>query len=380
MNKFNYTKPRAIALISITLFVLVLVAGLVGNPIGAREGTIRTYYIAADEVRWDYAPSYPGINPMTNEAYSEGLEVFLNQGADRIGDTYIKAQYREYTDGSFTTLKPIPQEWQHLGILGPVIRAEVGDTIVIHFQNNTGFPTSMHPHGVFYDKDSEGNMYQDGTSENPALNDGYVPQGGSWTYTWTVPNRAGPGPNDPNSIVWAYHGHVDEPGDTNAWMIGPIIVTAKGQAERDGSPKGVDREFVTLFTVFDENRSIYLDTNIAEFTGGVADTADEGFIESNLMHSINGFVEGDLPGLNMKMGEHVRWYLIGMGTEVDLHTAHWHGNVVLDAGQRSDVIFLGPLVTKTVDMIPDNPGTWMYHCHVNDHIEAGMMAMYTVTP
>jgi hypothetical protein len=26
----------------------------------------------------------------------------------------------------------------------------------------------------------------------------------------------------------------------------------------------------------------------------------------------------------------------------------------------------------------DNPGTWMFHCHVNDHMEAGMMATYTI--
>ncbi|MCC7136386.1 MAG: multicopper oxidase domain-containing protein, partial [Nitrosomonas sp.] len=26
----------------------------------------------------------------------------------------------------------------------------------------------------------------------------------------------------------------------------------------------------------------------------------------------------------------------------------------------------------------DVKGEWMYHCHVNDHISAGMMTMYTV--
>jgi hypothetical protein len=33
---------------------------------------------------------------------------------------------------------------------------------------------------------------------------------------------------------------------------------------------------------------------------------------------------------------------------------------------------------KTADMIADNPGTWMFHCHVEDHMEGGMMAVYTV--
>jgi hypothetical protein len=33
-----------------------------------------------------------------------------------------------------------------------------------------------------------------------------------------------------------------------------------------------------------------------------------------------------------------------------------------------------------VDMIADNPGSWMLHCHVADHMEGGMMAVYTIYP
>ena len=31
------------------------------------------------------------------------------------------------------------------------------------------------------------------------------------------------------------------------------------------------------------------------------------------------------------------------------------------------------------DMVPDNPGIWLFHCHVNDHITAGMLTRYQVT-
>jgi hephaestin len=34
----------------------------------------------------------------------------------------------------------------------------------------------------------------------------------------------------------------------------------------------------------------------------------------------------------------------------------------------------------TADMVPDDVGTWMYHGHVSDHMEAGMMAMFRVVP
>jgi hephaestin len=30
------------------------------------------------------------------------------------------------------------------------------------------------------------------------------------------------------------------------------------------------------------------------------------------------------------------------------------------------------------DMGPDARGRWLLHCHVNDHIRAGMLALYTV--
>lgn len=81
---------------------------------------------------------------------------FMEHGPHRIGAVHRKAIYRAYTDETFTTLKPRPDEWEHAGILGPILRAEVGDTIKILFKNNGTHPYSMHPHGVFYQKHSEG--------------------------------------------------------------------------------------------------------------------------------------------------------------------------------------------------------------------------------
>ena len=59
--------------------------------------------------------------------------VFFTQGNQRIGGTYLKAIYEEYTSSSFTIKKNKPA---HLGFLGPVIRAEVGDVIEVVFKNN----------------------------------------------------------------------------------------------------------------------------------------------------------------------------------------------------------------------------------------------------
>jgi manganese oxidase len=366
-----------------SLMLLALLLSVAGSLIGCAQtmaAQTRTYFVAAAELDWDYAPT--GINQISGSAFGESERVFVQSGKERIGKVYRKAAYREYTDGTFTTLKTVEPRWQHLGLLGPVIRGEVGDTLQVVFKNMTSFPASMHPHGVSYLKDSEGTPYNDGTSGSDKADDA-VPPGGTHTYIWQVPERSGPGPMDGSSILWMYHSHPDEPKDTNTGLVGPLIVTRKGAANPDGSPKDVDREFVTIFTVFDENVSHYLEQNITRFTGRPDRVRlrleDPEFQESNLMHAVNGYVYGNLPGLTMKSGERVRWHLISMGTEVDLHTPHWHGQTALMAGMRMDMVELLPGSMKTMDMTPDSPGTWLYHCHVNDHITAGMMALFTVT-
>jgi FtsP/CotA-like multicopper oxidase with cupredoxin domain len=45
-----------------------------------------------------------------------------------------------------------------------------------------------------------------------------------------------------------------------------------------------------------------------------------------------------------------------------------------------DVVELPPASTKGVAPGVDNPGIWMYHCHVNQHIVAGVMARFQVLP
>lgn len=343
------------------------------------QGVTRTYYIAADEVKWNYAPT--GINGITGIPLADDNKTALYtiNGKDRIGSIYLKCIYQGYTDDTFTARQNRTAQWQHLGILGPVIHAEVGDTIKVVFKNNCRMPTSMHPHGVFYDKSSEGAPYNDGIpgSEKPGDS---VPPGKTFTYTWSVPERAGPGPGDPSSMLWMYHSHVDEAGDTYAGLVGPILITRHGEANPDGTPTGVDREFVTLYSIFDENRSPYLDYNIDTFAQDPSSVHkdDPDFEESNKKHSINGYIFGNLPGLVMKQYTHVRWYVAGMGTEDDLHTPHWHGNTLLMNNARTDTVEILPMSMKVLDMYPDDPGTWLYHCHVNDHIQAGMQALYTV--
>jgi manganese oxidase len=344
-------------------------------PVAATPGKTRNYFIAADEVLWDYAPG--DSNQVAGRPFNDDENVFVQNGPSRIGDTYRKALYRQYTDATFRT--PVPAD-PNLGMLGPVIRAEVGDTIKVVFRNNTSFPASVHPHGVFYTKSSEGAPYADGT-KNADKADDAVPPGGTVTYTWEVPERAGPGPADGSSVLWMYHSHTDEIADTNAGLVGPMVITRKGSARPDGSPVDVDKEVFSYFSVVDENQSPYLDQNLQELAQApheVAPDDEEAFEESNLMHSINGYVYGNGPMLTLQKGQRVRWYIFTLGTEVDLHTPHWHGNVVTAMGMRTDMAHLLPGDMMVADMTPDDAGTWLFHCHVNDHIAAGMITRYKI--
>ena len=47
---------------------------------------------------------------------------------------------------------------------------------------------------------------------------------------------------------------------------------------------------------------------------------------------------------------------------------------------RTDVVNLLPASMVVADMKPDDVGTWLFHCHVNDHIRAGMLTRYQVLP
>jgi FtsP/CotA-like multicopper oxidase with cupredoxin domain len=334
-------------------------------------GPTRHYYIAAEPINWSYAPF--GKDRVQGQRLPPPWQD---------NPTYPKYHYVQYTDDTFKT--PVKQPpW--LGILGPIIRGVVGDTLEVTFLNRTDKVFSIHPHGVRYDKEDEGAYYP----PNPGHGAWVIPHD-KYTYTWYVDKEAGPGPGEPSSKVWLYHSHVMADADINMGLVGAIVITDRAHARADGSPNDVDREFVTLFMIFNENGDIATDTEIeddpvlekkrAQYRK-LSPAAQAEFLEGGLKHAINGYIFGNLPGLEMMNGEHVRWYVLALGSEQDLHVAHWHGKTVLeDQRRRTDDIELLPGSMKVADMNADNPGTWMFHCHVADHMMGGMYAYYTIDP
>jgi len=358
------------------------------SPAGKRAATghTRTYYIAADQVTWDYVPG--GKDGITGQPFEEiGYFKAPKPDAPPVGKPvstkYLKTIYREYTDETFKTLKPRPREWEHLGFLGPAIHAEVGDTIKIVFRNNGDHPFSMHPHGVFYTKDSEGAPYQDGTSGADKGDDG-VPPGGTHVYTWEARERSGPADMDVSSVMWMYHSHVAEVKDPNTGLMGPMIVTARGKAKPDGSPKDVDRELVLMFAQVHEEDSWHFLKNVDVTANPVPAPPGltQNFYPYFVTFSLNGYAFGSMPldAITVRKGERVRWYVMSSTNDFDFHTPHWHGNVVTSNHMRMDVAFMGPMQMITADMVPDNEGTWLLHCHVSFHNTAGMTGRYAVGP
>src|SRR5690348_6791985 len=94
---------------------LVALALTASRPVSASK--TRTYYVAADEVVWDFAPS--GTNQVSGRPFDAVERSFVEAGPRWVGATTLKALYREYTDSTFSTLKPRAPAWAHLGFLGP---------------------------------------------------------------------------------------------------------------------------------------------------------------------------------------------------------------------------------------------------------------------
>ena len=79
-------KRRIAALSSLSVLVLLSASC---TPGGA--GHVRTYYIAADEVDWDYAPS--GSNGITGAPFSGMAVRYMEPGPGRVGRRWHKAVY-----------------------------------------------------------------------------------------------------------------------------------------------------------------------------------------------------------------------------------------------------------------------------------------------
>lgn len=247
----------------------------------------------------------------------------------------------------------------HLGFLGPFIKAEVGDVIEVIFKNEASRPYSIHADGLYYRKSDEGVGY--GTDNEFKADDSVLP-GGYHIYHWYATSRTGPKTSDPNCIIWPYYSAVNPTRDTQSGLVGQIKVCRKGFMDDNGKRTDVDKEFVLFFTYANEIDGWYAKT------GARYDT-------------INGYQYYNTRGLVMTEGDRVAWYMFSLGNEINLHPIHFHGHAFVyysDEQHRDDVINVLPGTTVAIEMIAEEPGTWLLHCHTSEHHRRGMFTTYTV--
>jgi len=85
---------------------------------------------------------------------------------------------------------------------------------------------------------------------------------------------------------------------------------------------------------------------------------------------------GNTPVFRSRVGDLVRWDVMSLGD--DFHTFHVHGHRWLNHGVPEDVRTGGPAESFTVSWRERSPGAWLYHCHVESQMMAGMIGLYVV--
>jgi FtsP/CotA-like multicopper oxidase with cupredoxin domain len=108
----------------------------------------------------------------------------------------------------------------------------------------------------------------------------------------------------------------------------------------------------------------------------------------HMMMTINGQDGMTLPIEEYPQNKPVRFTVVNEDT-MHFHPFHVHGNffqVVTRDGKPSnepglkDVVLVNPSEKVEIETRFENPGDWMFHCHIAEHAEQGMMAQLKVVP
>ncbi|KIW87323.1 uncharacterized protein Z519_11959 [Cladophialophora bantiana CBS 173.52] len=384
--------------------------GVLPSPISSDfhfSGQIRRYYIAAEEVSWNYVPSgwdnWLGV-PIQDSprANSTGYTA-----TGSLGLTWQKALYRGYTDATFTKLSPQPA-WQ--GINGPTLRAEVGDMIEILFLNRlSNNYATMHSMGLSYNKENDGSLYAD--SPRPGQESLFTPgdavaPGECFVYKWVVNEGSAPSQGQV-SHMWAYHSYVSMQEDQNAGLIGSTIVYAPGMMN---DTMARYREFVLVYMQYDESDSFMSQTNLELLAGtNISDSGTDlslpapqlnhGYGNFSIWHpqevnlrssgqlsatqaptfsTLNGYVYANNAPFEVCVNDPTIWYVSAFGSNP--HVFHMHGNGFVLNGNNYAAISINDGEMKTLHSSMTAEGQWQLICHVDNHLAFGMEDNYIVYP
>lgn len=238
-------------------------------------------------------------------------------------------------------------------IPGPILRAEVNDTILVHFKNNDHcykWSHSIYAHGV--DFENNPSVF---VAQKPNQKGVRVAFKKKCTYTWRV------GPDSKGSWIYYDFSQPQSVGKrlkrqqigTQLGLFGLLIVSRSEEKDE------VDREFVVFY------HELY--------------KADIPSLGHNY-HAVNGrcFL-GNTPRFVAKVGEKIRWRLAAIGNVV--HSHHIHGHQWYDINDEFvDVALMVPGITQVVEYVEDKPGKWLYHSLFRHQMEKGQVGWYLVKP
>jgi FtsP/CotA-like multicopper oxidase with cupredoxin domain len=298
-----------------SLVVSGVAAVVAAPPAGAAT---REFWGAAVPVTWNMVPNQ-----------FDAITGTRHEPSETVLGTVV---YRRFSRRWRHPLPNTPESGNQNLIPGPLLRARVGDKLVVHFKNldfSRRDSHSMHFHGVEYRPSSDG-AFVPGVSGR----DGDVKPGQSWTYRLTAGRDA--------AGVWPYHDHSRAMHESiDGGMYGMLSIFGRNEPLPD-------REFVVVFARMGNFQTI------------------DG----------RAFV-GDTPVFRARAGELVQWDVMAMGSEH--HTFHVHGHRWLaPGGVPRDTQTIGPAESFRIRWRERDPGTWLYHCHVEDHMAAGMIGTYNV--
>jgi len=243
-----------------------------------------------------------------------------------------KVSYVELTPG-------IPSEvYTYNGTIpGPLIKAKVGDTLIVHFTNNLPEPTTIHWHGLRLPADMDGAA----VAQNP------IQPGESFRYEYVLKDA---------SLFW-YHPHVRSNEQVEKGLAGSMLVEPRRQFGRGHAAANRLARLKQKVLVLDD---ILLDAD------GQVKEAFTGSIEEILLEKINGregntlLVNGkQVPTMEVRSGVPIRWRLVDvantrfMTVEVPGHKLTRIGgdgglletpitgldNIKLVPGERADIVF-----------------------------------------
>jgi manganese oxidase len=291
-----------------------------GATAGSPRGRTIDYWIAAVPVTWNVVPN--------------GRDAITNTPVPREDSVMSTVVYRRFSPNWRKPLANAPRGSADGQLIpGPLIQARVGDHLRIHFKNMDTLrnaPHSMHFHGVHYKPSSDG-AYVPGFSGR----DGNVKPGQTYTYRLDA--------GEDSAGVWPYHDHSPSMMESiDGGMYGMLSILGRNE-------KPPDHEFQVVLAPMGEFMTI------------------DG----------RAFV-GNTPVFRAKVGDVVQWDVMALGS--DFHTFHVHGHRWITPGQvPRDTQTVGPAESFRIRWREDAPGTWLYHCHVEDHMMRGMIGIYRVS-